>query len=98
MKRKRYSQCRDLFSSISDLKGITSVQDFKTFISVNIFPIFKFQIDKYVILDTDKANQVNYFVKHVIAQVSVQNYANSLLNLIRSICYITLVALNLNSV
>ena len=28
----------------------------------------------------------------------MQNYANSPLNLIRSICYITLVALNINSV
>ena len=50
-----------------------------------LFPIFKFQIDSYVILDTDEANQVNYFS-------SMQNYANSQLNLI------TLVALNINSV
>ena len=63
---------------------------------MNTFPVFKFQIDKYMILDTDKANQLLFV--HLIAHVSVQNYANSQLNLIRSICNIILVALNINSV
>ena len=41
---------------------------------MNTFPVFKFQIDKYMILDTDKANQLLFV--HLIAHVSVQNYAN----------------------
>ena len=53
-------------------------------------------INKYVIIDTDTANQ--FFFVDLIAHVLVQNYANSQLNLIRSICNITLVASNINSV
>ena len=61
-----------------------------------LFPVFKFQINKYVILDTETANK--FFFIHLIAHVSVQNYADSQLNLIRSICCITLVASNIDSV
>ena len=39
-------------SSVSDLKVVTSVQDFK---------ILKFQIDKYEVDDTDTPNQVFHF-------------------------------------
>ena len=40
-----------LTDEVSDLKGVTSVQD----------SILKFQIDKYEVDDTDTANQVNHF-------------------------------------